>query len=63
MEKKKKRRQITEKGCKVQKIRENPYSVTYFVFDRIMYWTDWGRNMSGFELIGGPSKPRLNNSP
>ena len=22
-----------------------------------------GRNMSGFELIGGPSKPRLNNSP
>ena len=22
-----------------------------------------GRNMSGFEVIGGPSKPRLNNSP
>ena len=22
-----------------------------------------GRNMSGFEVLGGPSKPRLNNSP
>ena len=27
---------------RLKKIGENPYSVTYFVFDRIMYWTDWG---------------------
>ena len=33
---------MTEKGFKVLKIGENPYSFTYFVFDRIMYWTDWG---------------------